>query len=232
MIGTYLGLAVEALVQWPVEQPEDASLDLRFSVSKSVDGLGIHTAPLCSARRELTGEIEELWLDDKQLISRNHPQQVSLVELTNELDPRVGAGDLCAALHRVPRGCYTFVSADFFLADRNAGATGSSGGHSRPGHRQFSDVPLAGWAGSAIAIQHLLIQHPLIQHPLIHRRLIQHRLQPRFCWNGPSLNRCCEHRSDAWVWHLKQRGVLPATEVISAFVSPAGVGQGAIQKPL
>ena len=32
-----------------------------------------------------TGEIEELWLDDKQLISRNHPQQVSLVELMNEL---------------------------------------------------------------------------------------------------------------------------------------------------
>ena len=32
-----------------------------------------------------TGEIEELWLDDKQLISRNHPQEVSLVELMNEL---------------------------------------------------------------------------------------------------------------------------------------------------
>ena len=27
-----------------------------------------------------TGEIEELWLDDKQLISRNRPQQVSLVD--------------------------------------------------------------------------------------------------------------------------------------------------------
>ena len=32
-----------------------------------------------------TGEIEELWLDDKPLISRNHPQQVSLVALMNEL---------------------------------------------------------------------------------------------------------------------------------------------------
>ena len=42
------------------------------------------------------------------------------------------------------------VSADVsFLADRNAGAAGSGGGHSRPGHRQFSDVhSLAGWAGS------------------------------------------------------------------------------------
>ena len=79
----------------------------------------------------------------------------------------------------------------------------------------------------AIAIQHLLIQHPLIQ-----RLLNQHRLQPRFCWNAPSLSRCCEHRSEAWVWCLKQKGVLPATEVINAFGSPAGVGQGAIQKPL
>ena len=33
-----------------------------------------------------TGEIEELWLDDRQLISRSHPQrEVTLVGLMNEL---------------------------------------------------------------------------------------------------------------------------------------------------
>ncbi len=33
-----------------------------------------------------TGEIEELWLDDRQLISRSHPQRdVTLVGLMNEL---------------------------------------------------------------------------------------------------------------------------------------------------
>ena len=33
-----------------------------------------------------TGEIEELWLDDRQIISRSHPQRdVTLVGLMNEL---------------------------------------------------------------------------------------------------------------------------------------------------
>ncbi len=33
-----------------------------------------------------TGEIEELWLDDQQIISRRHPQRnVTLVGLMNEL---------------------------------------------------------------------------------------------------------------------------------------------------
>ena len=56
-----------------------------------------------------TVEIEELWLDDKQLISRNHPQQVSLVELMNEL----GAQGWELVTYAQPftgyhGGCYTF----------------------------------------------------------------------------------------------------------------------------
>ena len=56
-----------------------------------------------------TGEIEELWLDDKPLISRNHPQQVSLVELMNEL----GAQGWELVTYAQPftgshGGCYTF----------------------------------------------------------------------------------------------------------------------------
>ena len=56
-----------------------------------------------------TGEIEELWLDDKQLISRNQPQQVSLVELMNELGSQEWAlvtyAQPCTGYHG---GCYTF----------------------------------------------------------------------------------------------------------------------------
>ena len=56
-----------------------------------------------------TGEIEELWLDDKQLISRNHPQQVSLVELMNELGSQgwelVTYAQPFTGYHG---GCYTF----------------------------------------------------------------------------------------------------------------------------
>ena len=38
-----------------------------------------------------TGEIEELWLDDRQLISRSHPQRdVTLVGLMNELGEQGG----------------------------------------------------------------------------------------------------------------------------------------------
>ena len=56
-----------------------------------------------------TGEIEELWLDDKQLISRNRPQQVSLVELMNELGSQgwelVTYAQPFTGYHG---GCYTF----------------------------------------------------------------------------------------------------------------------------
>ncbi len=56
-----------------------------------------------------TGEIEELWLDDKQLISRNQPQQVSLVDLMNEL----GSQEWELVTYAQPftgyhGGCYTF----------------------------------------------------------------------------------------------------------------------------
>lgn len=56
-----------------------------------------------------TGEIEELWLDDKQLISRNQPQQVSLVALMNEL----GSQEWELVTYAQPftgyhGGCYTF----------------------------------------------------------------------------------------------------------------------------
>ncbi len=56
-----------------------------------------------------TGEIEELWLDDKPLISRNHPQQVSLVELMNELGAQVWELVTYAQpFTGYHGGCYTF----------------------------------------------------------------------------------------------------------------------------
>ena len=93
-----------------------------------------------------TGEIEELWLDDKQLISRNRPQQVSLVELMNELGSQGWELVTYAQPFTGYHGGATplNVSADVCLADRNAGAADSGGGHSWPGDRQFSLVhPLA-----------------------------------------------------------------------------------------
>ena len=57
-----------------------------------------------------TGEIEELWLDDRQLISRNHPQRdVTLVGLMNELGLQgwelVTYAQPFTGYHG---GCYTF----------------------------------------------------------------------------------------------------------------------------
>ena len=57
-----------------------------------------------------TGEIEELWLDDRQLISRSHPQRaVSLVGLMNELGEQgwelVTYAQPFTGYHG---GCYTF----------------------------------------------------------------------------------------------------------------------------
>ena len=57
-----------------------------------------------------TGEIEELWLDDQQLISRNHPQRdVTLVGLMNELGLQgwelVTYAQPFTGYHG---GCYTF----------------------------------------------------------------------------------------------------------------------------
>ena len=44
-----------------------------------------------------TGEIEELWIDNRHLISRNHRHpELTLVGLMNE------------PLHRLHGGCYTF----------------------------------------------------------------------------------------------------------------------------
>ena len=57
-----------------------------------------------------TGEIEELWLDDQQLISRNRPQRdVTLVGLMNEL----GSQGWELVTYAQPftgylGGCYTF----------------------------------------------------------------------------------------------------------------------------
>lgn len=57
-----------------------------------------------------TGEIEELWLDDQQIISRRHPQRsVTLVGLMNEL----GSQGWELATYAQPftgyhGGCYTF----------------------------------------------------------------------------------------------------------------------------
>ena len=57
-----------------------------------------------------TGEIEELWLDDRQLISRSHPQRdVTLVGLMNELGEQgwelVTYAQPFTGYHG---GCYTF----------------------------------------------------------------------------------------------------------------------------
>ena len=57
-----------------------------------------------------TGEIEELWLDEKQLISRRHPQQdVTLVGLMNELGQQgwelITYAQPFTGYHG---GCYTF----------------------------------------------------------------------------------------------------------------------------
>ena len=57
-----------------------------------------------------TGEIEELWLDDRQLISRGHPQRdVTLVGLMNELGEQgwelVTYAQPFTGYHG---GCYTF----------------------------------------------------------------------------------------------------------------------------
>ena len=57
-----------------------------------------------------TGEIEELWLDDQQLISRSHPQRdVTLVGLMNELGLQgwelVTYAQPFTGYHG---GCYTF----------------------------------------------------------------------------------------------------------------------------
>jgi len=56
-----------------------------------------------------TGEIDELWLDDKQLISRRSPQQVSLVDLMNELGSQVWELVTYAQpFTGYHGGCYTF----------------------------------------------------------------------------------------------------------------------------
>ena len=57
-----------------------------------------------------TGEIEELWLDEQQLISRSHPQrEVTLVGLMNELGEQgwelVSYAQPFTGYHG---GCYTF----------------------------------------------------------------------------------------------------------------------------
>lgn len=57
-----------------------------------------------------TGEIEELWLDDQQIISRRHPQRsVTLVGLMNELGSQgwelVTYAQPFTGYHG---GCYTF----------------------------------------------------------------------------------------------------------------------------
>ena len=57
-----------------------------------------------------TGEIEELWLDDRPLISRNHPQRdVSLVGLMNELgDQGWELMTYAQPFTGYHGGCYTF----------------------------------------------------------------------------------------------------------------------------
>ena len=57
-----------------------------------------------------TGEIEELWLDEQQLISRSHPQrEITLVGLMNELGEQgwelVSYAQPFTGYHG---GCYTF----------------------------------------------------------------------------------------------------------------------------
>ena len=57
-----------------------------------------------------TGEIEELWLDDRQLISRSHPQNgVTLVGLMNELgDQGWELMTYAQPFTGYHGGCYTF----------------------------------------------------------------------------------------------------------------------------
>ena len=57
-----------------------------------------------------TGEIEELWLDDRQIISRSHPQRdVTLVGLMNELgDQGWELTTYAQPFTGYHGGCYTF----------------------------------------------------------------------------------------------------------------------------
>ena len=73
------------------------------------DALGVHPVAL-RAREVVDREIEELWLDDRQLISRSHPQRdVTLVGLMNELGEQgwelVTYAQPFTGYHG---GCYTF----------------------------------------------------------------------------------------------------------------------------
>ena len=70
-----------------------------------------------------TGEIEELWLDDRQLISRSHPQRdVTLVGLMNELGEQgwelVTYAQPFTGYHG---GCYTFKRQTCAGASQRAG---------------------------------------------------------------------------------------------------------------
>ena len=74
------------------------------------DALGVHPVALRAPGKSWTGEIEELWLDDRQLISRSHPQRdVTLVGLMNELGEQgwelVTYAQPFTGYHG---GCYTF----------------------------------------------------------------------------------------------------------------------------
>ena len=74
------------------------------------DALGVHPVALRAPGGSWTWEIEELWLDDRQLISRSHPQRdVSLVGLMNELGEQgwelVTYAQPFTGYHG---GCYTF----------------------------------------------------------------------------------------------------------------------------
>ena len=71
---------------------------------------GIHPVALRPKGQVVDGEIEELWLDDRQLISRSHPQRdVTLVGLMNELGEQgwelVTYAQPFTGYHG---GCYTF----------------------------------------------------------------------------------------------------------------------------
>ena len=70
-----------------------------------------------------TGEIEELWLDDRQLISRSHPQRdVTLVGLMNELGEQgwelVTYAQPFTGYHG---GCYTFKRPKYAGVSERAG---------------------------------------------------------------------------------------------------------------
>ena len=72
--------------------------------------VGIHQLRFVPKGKSWTGEIEELWLDDQQLISRSHPQrEVTLVGLMNELGLQgwelVTYAQPFTGYHG---GCYTF----------------------------------------------------------------------------------------------------------------------------